>query len=74
MAIWRRVACWISKTTHAQAHASARAPTVIQTHTHRCVILFFHGTRRKVKVELQTHLTQKSAYDKEMLCLVGCLT
>ena len=27
MAIWRRVACWVSKTTHAEAHASVRAPT-----------------------------------------------
>jgi hypothetical protein len=39
MTIWRRVACWISKTTRAQAHARARAPTSIhtlptRTHTH----------------------------------------
>jgi hypothetical protein len=29
VAIWRmRVECWISKATRAQAHASARAPTL----------------------------------------------
>ena len=27
IAIWRRVACWISKATHAEAHLRARAPT-----------------------------------------------
>ena len=26
MEVWRRVACWISKTTRAQSHASAREP------------------------------------------------
>ena len=31
MAIWRHDACWISKVTRAQAHASARTHT--QTHT-----------------------------------------
>jgi predicted deacetylase len=25
--IWRRVVCWISKATRAEAHAHARAPT-----------------------------------------------
>jgi hypothetical protein len=43
MAIQRRVACWVSKATCAQAHASARAPTPTRTHsykdTHKRVIL-----------------------------------
>jgi hypothetical protein len=39
IAIWRRVACWISKATRAQAQASVRAPTPTHiapanTHTH----------------------------------------
>jgi hypothetical protein len=34
MTVWRRVACWISKPTRAQAHASDRAPTPTSTHTH----------------------------------------
>ena len=34
MAIWRRVACWISKATRAKAHVRARAPTTIPTSTH----------------------------------------
>jgi hypothetical protein len=36
MAMWRRFACWISKATRAQAHASAREPksTCTSTHTH----------------------------------------
>jgi hypothetical protein len=33
MAIWRRVACWISKATRAQAYTSDHAPT--HTHMHR---------------------------------------
>ena len=37
MAIWRRIACCISKATRAQANASARAPT--PTHTQKYVIL-----------------------------------
>ena len=32
MAIWRRVASWISKATQAQAHARAGTPT--PTHAH----------------------------------------
>ena len=32
MAIWRRVACGISKGTRAQAHAHTRAPTHTQAH------------------------------------------
>jgi hypothetical protein len=31
MTIWRRVACWISKATLTQAHASAHLPTSIPT-------------------------------------------
>ena len=27
MTIWRRVVCWISKATRAEAHVHARAPT-----------------------------------------------
>ena len=34
MTIWRNVACWISKTTRAQAHACARAPTHTRADTH----------------------------------------
>ena len=37
MAIQWRVACWISKTTRAQRHASARAPK--HTHTQKYVTL-----------------------------------
>jgi hypothetical protein len=33
MAIWRSVSCWISKATHAQAHASARTPTPTHART-----------------------------------------
>ena len=33
-AIWRLVACWISKATRAHAHASARPPTLTLSHTH----------------------------------------
>ena len=33
-AIWRRVACWVSKATLAQAHACSRSPTPTPTHTH----------------------------------------
>ena len=33
MTTQRRVACWISKATHAQAHVNARAPTPTHTHT-----------------------------------------
>jgi hypothetical protein len=33
MAIWRQVACWISKATRAQVHTSARAPTCTFTPT-----------------------------------------
>ena len=41
MAIWRRFACWISKSTRAQAHASACVPThkSARTHTQQYVIL-----------------------------------
>ena len=34
MTIWRRVACWISKATLAQAHARSSAPTHARMHTH----------------------------------------
>ena len=36
MAIWRRVACWISMATRAQAHARTLAPThiLVRTTTH----------------------------------------
>jgi hypothetical protein len=43
MAIWRRFACWISKTTRAQAYASVCAPTPTHArtreHTHKYVRL-----------------------------------
>jgi hypothetical protein len=50
MAIWRRVACWISKATHAQTRracapthkrAGARMHTYTHTHTQKFVILLF---------------------------------
>ena len=42
MALWRRVACWISKATRPQLHASARVPPP-HTHTEKHVILIaFH--------------------------------
>ena len=49
MTIWRRVACWISNATRAQAHARACAPTLKSpphaapphTHTHTCNTYFF---------------------------------
>ena len=34
MSMWRCVACWISKRTHAQTYACARSITFICTHTH----------------------------------------
>ena len=41
---WRmRVACWISKTTRAQAHACARAPTP----THTCARTHAHAHTQK---------------------------
>ena len=33
MIIWRRVACWISNATRAQAHARVRVPTRARTHS-----------------------------------------
>jgi hypothetical protein len=36
MTIWRRVVSWISKTTRAKAHISARAPKPTHTHTEIC--------------------------------------
>jgi hypothetical protein len=35
MAIWRRIACWISKATRAQEHARAHAPTITHPHPHK---------------------------------------
>ena len=32
MAVWRRIACWISKATCAQANASACVPTPTSAH------------------------------------------
>ena len=37
MAIWRRVACWISKATRAEAHACARIH--MRAHAHKYIIL-----------------------------------
>ena len=47
MTIWRGVAGWISKATHAQAHVRSHAPTpthtraraCTHTHTQKCLIL-----------------------------------
>ena len=45
--LWRRVACWISKATRAQAQDSAPAPTSTRTnvHAHRNIsdLLHFHS-------------------------------
>ena len=52
MATWRRVACWISKATRAQAHVSVRSPTPTHphphthahTHTHKYIrLMLFHA-------------------------------
>ena len=32
IAVWRRIACWISKATRAQAHDRARTPTQTLAH------------------------------------------
>jgi hypothetical protein len=52
MEIWRRVACWVSKATRAQAHNSARAPPPL-LHTEICKTLLFSGN--KVFVKLPQH-------------------
>ena len=41
MTIWRRIACWISKTTRAQEYARDRALTPTHTHTHTYVTHYF---------------------------------
>jgi hypothetical protein len=35
MAMYRRVVCWISKATRAQAHVRSRSPTHTHTHIHK---------------------------------------
>ena len=35
MAIWRRIACWISKAIRAQEHARTHAPTITHPHPHK---------------------------------------
>ena len=59
-AIWRRVACWISKATRAQAHTSAhvrshthkraRARALVDTHIHKQDLLLFHGNKSFVNL------------------------
>ena len=54
MAIWLRVACWISNATGAQAHASARAPTATPTHarTHTHALANTHTHTQKYVILL----------------------
>ena len=47
MAIWRRVACWVSKATRSQAHSSARAPTLNPSHTHELTHTHTHTHTHK---------------------------
>jgi hypothetical protein len=50
MAIWRCVACWISKATHAQAHTNACCThTHKHTHTHTHTGTHTHALTRKHK-------------------------
>jgi hypothetical protein len=56
MTIQRRVACWFSKATRAQAHAHARAPTAPHTHTH--ISTHEHAHIRECARTTHTH-TQK---------------
>ena len=44
MTVWRRVTCWISKDTRAQAHARTRAPTATHTHTNIKYLFLLHGS------------------------------
>ena len=46
--VWRRVASWISKTTRAQAHARARAPTEICNTCCFCTVTLVSLTRLNV--------------------------
>ena len=81
MAIWRRVACWISQATRAQAHASACAITLTHTHTrkhahayipaHRhsqkYVILLFHASQCYV---IRTFASLFLLYCEDRVCLL----
>jgi hypothetical protein len=42
VALWRRVARWISKATSAPAHARARAPTPTRARTHILTYAYTH--------------------------------
>ena len=84
MAIWRRIACWISNATRPQAHTSARAPTPTQTHTRtrtrsphtqKYVILLFYGNNGFVHAPQCTlPLCFETASDKMLLILVSMFT
>ena len=50
MAIWRRVARWISKATRAYAHARAHAPTHTHTGAHEHAL-----TRACAVTHIRTH-------------------
>ena len=54
MAVWRRVACWISEATRAQAHVRrSPAPTRTQVHTHACVLT--HARAQKCVISITFH-------------------
>jgi hypothetical protein len=61
MAIWRHVACWISKATRAQTHSSNRWPTPTPpTHTHTRDTYGFSTatmTRERVSVLRYTYIS-----------------
>ena len=61
MSIWRRVACWISKATGAQAYAKVRAPPPPPhkyTHTH---------TRTQAQVRTRTHTHKYLRHSKALI-------
>ena len=57
--IWRRVACWISKTTRAQAHSSNRTLTHTHARTHTKIYKtsLFHGNSAFMNAPLVAYLS-----------------
>ena len=75
IAIWLRVACWISKTTRAQAHARSRAPTIPHSLKHAVT----HArTRPHTHTHTHTYLSYlllfhgNSCYVNSPQCYVIC--
>ena len=75
LSFWRRVACWISKATRAQAHSNARVPT-LRTHapprTHiyvRFTAFFLWQQWFRERASLLHH-TRWFRYDRDKLWLV----